>query len=304
MKGVITIFAMPQELEDLALTLNMLKRNSVFRERDIDYKVEVTMCLSDELTNWEESFLPKDYIWQRTAELCKKYLGWCEYELRIETESEILGCVSQRRMSLKNNPDADFFIWLDCDFTFKDTTLFYVSSAFKMLKEGGIDNFVVTPQFVKQWDNTWDVIVNERFWNQPLNYHEGADVYEDTLPEYGEAGVKEIQSIKFAGGWFTCLSGDLLRKTGIPESFGHYGLEDTYVTECMNIMKSQNDYISQFIIENLIIAESYTQRPNETIKSFIKSKNRKEEFTKIATDNFRTELKNFYERSYGSINGL
>jgi hypothetical protein len=304
MKGVITIFAMPQELEDLALTLNMLKRNSVFRERDIDYKVEITMCLSDELTNWEESSLPKDYVWQRSAELCKKYLGWCEYELRIETESEILGCVSQRRYSLNNNPDADFFIWLDCDFTFKDTTLFYVSSAFKMLKEGGIDNFVVTPQFVKQWDSTWDVIVNERFWNEPLNYHEGADVYEDTLPEYGEAGVKEIQSIKFAGGWFTCLSGELLRKTGIPESFGHYGLEDTYVTECMNIMKSQNDYISQFIIENLIIAESYTQRPNETIKSFIKSKNRKEEFTKIATDNFRNELKNFYERSYGSTNGL
>ncbi len=304
MKGVITIFAMPQELEDLALTLNMLKRNSVFRERDIDYKVEITMCLSDELTNWEESFLPKDYIWQRTAELCKKYLGWCEYELRIETESEILGCVSQRRASLKNNPDADFFIWLDCDFTFKDTTLFYISSAFKMLKEGGIDDFVVTPQFVKQWDNTWDVIVNERFWNKPLNYHEGADVYEDTLPEYGEIGVKEIESIKFAGGWFTCLSGNLLRKTGIPESFGHYGLEDTYVTECMNIMKSQNDYISQFIIENLIIAESYTQRPNETIKSFIKSKNRKAEFTKIATDNFRNELKNFYERSYGSTNGL
>ena len=81
----------------------MLKRNSVFRDRDINYKVEVTMCLSDELTNWEESSLPKDYVWQRSAELCKKYLGWCEYELRIETESEILGCVSQRRFSLKNN---------------------------------------------------------------------------------------------------------------------------------------------------------------------------------------------------------
>jgi hypothetical protein len=298
MKGVITIFAMPQELEDLALTLNMLKRNSVFRERDIDYKVEVTMCLSDELTNWEESFLPKDYIWQRTAELCKKYLGWCEYELRIETESEILGCVSQRRMSLKNNPDADFFIWLDCDFLFKDTTLFYIASAFKMLKEGGINEFVVTPQFVKQWDNTWDVIVNERFWNHQLDYELIADVYEDTLPEYGEVGVQEIQTHKFAGGWFTCLSGDLLRKTGIPESFGHYGLEDTYVTECMNIMKSKNDYISQFVVQNLVIGESYTQRPNETIKQFIASKNRKAEFTKIANDNFKIELENFYKKNY------
>jgi hypothetical protein len=298
MKGVITIFAMPQELEDLALTLNMLKRNSVFRDKTIDYKVEITMCLSDELTNWEESLLPKDYIWQRTAELCKKYLGWCEYELRIETESEILGCVSQRRYSLKNNPDADFFIWLDCDFLFKDTTLFYIASAFKMLKEGGINEFVVTPQFVKQWDNTWDVIVNERFWNHQLDYELIADVYEDTLPEYGEVGVQEIQAHKFAGGWFTCLSGDLLRKTGIPESFGHYGLEDTYVTECMNIMKSQNDYISQFVVENLIIGESYTQRPNETIKSYIASKNRKAEFTKIATDNFKMELQNFYKKNY------
>jgi len=305
MKGVITIFAMPQELEDLALTLNMLKRNSVFRDRDIDYKVEITMCLSNELTDWSNSKLPMEYFENRTRELVQKYCDWCEYKtLTFEKSNGILGCVSQRRMSLENNPDADFFIWLDCDFIFKDTTLFYVSSAFKMLKEGGIDNFVVTPQFVKQWDNTWDIIVNERFWNEPLNYHEGADVYEDTLPEYGEVGVKEIQSIKFAGGWFTCLSGELLRKTGIPESFGHYGLEDTYVTECMNIMKSQNDYISQFIIENLVIGESYTQRPNETIKSFISSKNRKEEFTKIATDNFRNELKNFYERSYGSTNSL
>jgi hypothetical protein len=256
------------------------------------------MCLSDELTNWEESFLPKDYIWQRTAELCKKYLGWCEYELRIETESEILGCVSQRRMSLKNNPDADFFIWLDCDFLFKDTTLFYIASAFKMLKEGGINEFVVTPQFVKQWDNTWDVIVNERFWNHQLDYELIADVYEDTLPEYGEVGVQEIQAHKFAGGWFTCLSGDLLRKTGIPESFGHYGLEDTYVTECMNIMKSKNDYISQFVVQNLVIGESYTQRPNETIKQFIASKNRKAEFTKIANDNFKIELENFYKKNY------
>ena len=89
MKGIISIFVMPQELEDLALTLDGLKRNSVYLDGSVQYKIDITMCLSDELTNLEESTLPKDYIWQRTAELCKKYLGWCEYELRIETESEI-----------------------------------------------------------------------------------------------------------------------------------------------------------------------------------------------------------------------
>lgn len=295
---------MPQELEDLALTLNMLKRNSVFIDKSIDYKVEVTMCLSDELTNWEESFLPKDYIWQRTAELCKKYLGWCEYELRIETESEILGCVSQRRFSLERNPDADFFIWLDCDFIFKDTTLFYITSAYELVQSNGMNNFVITPQFVKQWDNTWDVVVNEKFWNKQLDYELIADVYEDTLPQLDNVNVKEIETFKFAGGWFTLISADLLRKTTIPESFGHYGLEDTFVIECSKIMKNKGETISQFILENLIIGESYIQRPNETIKKYIASKNRKAEFTKIANDNFAKELKNFYERSYGSIDGL
>lgn len=304
MKGVITIFAMPQELEDLALTLNMLKRNSVFRDRTVEYKVEVTMCLSDELTNWDTSILSKNYISERTVELCKKYLGWCEYELKIETESQILGCVSQRRASLKNNSDADFFIWLDCDFTFKDTTLFYSVTSFKMIKESGVDMFVVTPQFVKQWDTTWDVIVNERFIHHQLDYELISDVYEDTLPQMGDVTVREIESLKFAGGWFTLISKSLLDRVGIPDSLGHYGLEDTFVIECSKIMKSKGEYVSQFIMENLLIGESYIQRPNETVKKYISSKNRKIEFTKIANDNFKNELINFYERSYGSINGL
>lgn len=304
MKGIITIFALPQELEDLALTLNMLKRNSVFRDKSIDYKVEITMCLSDELTDWKKTFLPKEYIRERTIELCKKYLGWCEYKLKIETKSEILGCVSQRRYSLKNNPDADFFIWLDCDFTFKDTTLFYSASSFKMLREAGIDMFIVTPQFVKQWDNTWDVIVNERFCNHQLDYELISDVYEDTLPQIGEVAIKEIETFKFAGGWFTLISKSLLDKVGVPSSLGHYGLEDTFVIECAKIMKSKGEQVSQFIMENLIIGESYIQRPNETVKSFISSKNRKAEFTKIANDNFANELKHFYERNYSSTDSL
>ena len=53
MKGVITIFALPQELEDLALTLYNLKRNSIYLDTTVKYKVEITMCLSDKLTNWD-----------------------------------------------------------------------------------------------------------------------------------------------------------------------------------------------------------------------------------------------------------
>ena len=122
MKGIISIFALPQEIEDLAGTLEKLKRNSVYITDKFQYKVEVTMCLSDKLTDWKEMQLPKSYFEDRANELCAKYLDWCSYECVIEETTKILGCVSQRRESLKNNQDADFFIWLDCDIVFKDTT--------------------------------------------------------------------------------------------------------------------------------------------------------------------------------------
>ena len=293
MKGVITIFALPQELEDLALTLYNLKRNSIYLDNSVSYKIDITMCLSDELTNWSETKLPKEYIQERTTELATKFLDWCEWELNWG--EGILGCVSQRRYSLNHHPDADFFIWLDCDFIFKDTTLSYMTQAYQTIKESNIDLFVLTPQFVKQWDNTWDVLVNKAFLNHPIDYELVADVYKDTLPDIGEIEVKPIPTFKFAGGWFTLITKNLLSKTGIPESLGHYGLEDTFVIECCNILRNQGIEVFQFILENHIIGESYTHRPNETIKKYISNISKKEEFTKIAHTNFPIELNKFYE---------
>jgi hypothetical protein len=260
------------------------------------------MCLSDELTNWSETKLPKDYIKERTTELATKFLDWCEWTLLWG--DEILGCVSQRRYSLNKHQDADFFIWLDCDFIFKDTTLSYMTQAYQTIKESNIDLFILTPQFVKQWDNTWDVLVNKSFLNHPIDYELVADVYKDTLPDIGEVEVKPIPNFKFAGGWFTLISKDLLSKTGIPESLGHYGLEDTYVTECCNILRHNNENVYQFILENHIIGESYIHRPNETIKKYISNVSKKDEFTKVAHINFPIEINKFYERNNSSINSL
>jgi hypothetical protein len=302
MKGIITIFALPQELEDLALTLYNLKRNSIYLDDEIKYNIDITMCISDILTDWDKTKLPKDYIEQRTIELCEKFLDWCEYDLNIEKKDYILGCVSQRRYSLNKHQDADFFIWLDCDFIFKDTTLSYMTQAYNNIKKSDIDLFILTPQFVKQWDNTWDILVNNRFLNYPMDYELIADVYKDTLPDIGEIEVKPVSSFKFAGGWFTLISKELLNKTGIPESLGHYGLEDTYITECCNILKYNKENIYQFILENHLIGESYIHRPNETIKKYISSISKKDEFTRIAHMNFPIELNKFYERNNSSIN--
>jgi hypothetical protein len=303
MKGVITIFALPQELEDLALTLYNLKRNSIYLDNSVTYKVDITMCLSDELTDWANSKLPKEYIKERTEELVTKFLGWCEWNL-MWGEENILGCVSQRRYSLHNNPDADFFIWLDCDFIFKDTTLSYMTQAYQTIKESDIDMFILTPQFVKQWDASWDVLVNKKFLTCPLYYHESSDVYIDTLPQIDDITIEQINDFKFAGGWFTLISSKLLKMIDIPKSLGHYGLEDNFVIECAKILKHRNQNVFQFILNGLVIGESYIHRPNKTIKKYILSISKKNEYVKTAQENFLIEINKFYERSNSSINSL
>jgi len=295
MKGIISIFVMPQELEDLALTLDRLKRNSVYLDGSANYKVDITMCLSDELTDWENSKLPKEYIKERTVELVETYLDWCLWDLQWDNPN-ILGCVSQRRFSLKNNPDADFFIWLDCDMMFKDTTLYYITSAYQMAKQSNLENIIVTPEFVKQWDNTWDVVTNKNYLNKPINYHLDSNIYYDSLPQLEEVAVKEIPTFKFAGGWFTLISKSLLNEIGIPESFGHYGLEDTFVMACSSIMKQKGKQVSQFVLENMISGEIRKNRTNNTIKKYILSKDRKEEFKQIAHSNWELEINNFINK--------
>jgi hypothetical protein len=293
MKGVITIFTLPQEFEDLAITLNALKRNSVFVDKTDIYKIDLLMCMSDELVDWNKSKLPKEYIESRTKELCETYLDWCEYSLNFEYGNEIIGCLSHRRKSIKENTDADFFIWLDTDIFFKDITLYYSTLAFKMIKEAGVDKFVVTPQFVKQWDDTWDSIVNQKYLNYPLNYQLDADLFQETLPQLNDVNINEIQVLKFAGGWFTLLSKELLNTIKLPESLGHYGPDDTFIMVCGTIMNSKEKSISQFIMENLLVGENYRYKKNKTIKEYIIGKNRKDEFRKIAEDNWNIEINKF-----------
>jgi hypothetical protein len=105
--------------------------------------------------------------------------------------------------------------------------------------------------------------------------------------------LKEIQTFKFAGGWFTLISKNLLDRIGVPESFGHYGLEDTFIMVCSMLMQRNNEVVSQFVLENLLVGENHKNRTNKTIKNYIKSIDRKEEFKKIAHSNWENEINKF-----------
>jgi len=244
--------------------------------------------LSDELTDWENSKLPREYFADRFESL-RPLMDWSKNPMiNVEYGSEILGCVSQRRHSLSSSGGYDFTIWLDTDIFFKDTTLPYLISSYETVVESGYDCCIITPQFIRQWDATWDVLVHEAFLGSTLNTHEDADIIKISLFDAGEVAIKPITGFKFGGGWCTLLSNKLLRIIGIPEVLGHYGLEDTFITSACDMMWKRNtpNLPIQFVLQNHIVGEVYKHRCNQHMKRWVTSRNRKDEFRAIATQNF------------------
>jgi len=293
MKVVISIFCLPYEIDDLENTLTQLKRASHYIDKSIDWNLDVTLCLSNQMVNWDKSSINKKYFEDKFLKIASN-TDWCIKH--FQTSDKILGCVSQRRFSLERHREADYFIWLDTDIIFEERTLSYLENAMKSTNQA-FPNTIITPEIVKVWDTTWDCLVNENFLDKPLDYQKTNDPYKDS----GIKGDIIIQGVsnnsfnqprfKFAGGWFTCISGALLNKIGVPKSFGHYGYEDTFVMWASEkLIKEKSEKITQFKIKNLVVCENYKYRSNSHYLNNISAYDRREEFKKIAESNFKSEL--------------
>lgn len=293
MKIVISIFCLPYEIDELENTLTQLRKSSYYLDNKIEWTLDVTMCISNDMVNWNKSSLPKTYFIDKLLKL-SSHTDWCLKT--FQTSETIKGCVSQRRHSLKTYTDADYFIWLDTDIIFEERTLSYIESTIKTVSDQ-YQYSIITPEIVKIWDNTWDCLVNEQFLDKPIGYQKTNDPYKDNGIK-GEISIQTIQNtipnqprFKFAGGWFTCISGNLLRRIGIPESFGHYGYEDTFVMWASEkITQTTSDEIYQFKIQNLVVCENYKYRNNSHYINNLSVYDRREEFKKIAESNFNLEL--------------
>lgn len=296
-KGLISIFALPHEIDNLQTTLYNLRRNYAVMSGH-EFGFDITLCLSDELTDWEFS-LPKSYFEDKFKQITDKLCDWAIPEsIKIEYGTSILGCVSQRRHSLKFLNKYDFTLWLDNDLFFNDYFLSYLSVSVEALHQNNIEYYVITPQITRQWDTSWDVIVNDQLLSRQLNDNITADVFDLGLSDMGKVGLKSISTFKGAGGWGTAISNDLLEITGIPESFGHYGLEDTYVLTCADLLRRMNrqEKPQQFVMENMLVCENHRFQTGDYLRNQIRNIDKKDKFRQIATDNFNNEIQKFIQR--------
>lgn len=298
-KNIISIFCLPQEVDDLELMCDQLLEAFKFLNKPEEWLVDVSLGVSKELVDWKNSDIEIEYFQNIVNNLIKKTK---DININIELSEHINGCVDKRKQSYIKYPQAVSLIWLDLDMVFKPQTLAWLENAINFTKDK-YPYSIITPEIVRVWDESWDCLVNNKFLNKPLRYHETNNPYKDSfvssevsleLVDNSKSGPSEF---KFGGGLMTCISGKLLRKVGIPESFSPYGQEDTFVMYASEILK-QHKVIDpyQFKLKGVIICENIKYRKEFKFIDKLKSINKTAEFRAKNSNLLKIELNKLYNK--------
>lgn len=289
MKTQIVVHLLPQEIDWFEWQSRQFKQGSYYLDEDEKVIIDVTLNLN--LVNWEESKIPKQFFIDKFEQI-KQLWDWAEVHFVVDEENKCLGCDDKRRDSIRNSI-ADNILYLDCDLIFRPETLKYMISAAKAINS---DYYIISPQIVKLWDNTWDVLVNEKYINNPAGqYYKEQDPFEIILPPPTNVEIQSLETFKFGGGWFNLLSTKLLKFIDIPDSFGPYGVDDTFVMICSGMMANKGHAIRQYVVKDVIVAENIKYRCHP-YASYLYLINKQDEFRKVAESNINNELEKFNQK--------
>lgn len=285
----IVIHCLPQEIDDLNQTLTILKRSSFYLSSED--KIKVNVMLNTNLTEWENSLIPKNYFLDRFNNMEMLTKSWAE--TNFWTDNNILGNFSFHRELYKNSL-SDYIIALDTDIIYSETLLPNIINSAKILNRSE-EYFIITPEISKLWDNSWDIIVSSKYINLlPSQDYTINDPYIDVINNQ-EPILEKIDTFKFGMGWFTLINKNTFKLIELPESMGHYGPDDTFIMICADICKRKGININQFVLRNEIVRENIKYR-SKIYDNFIKTIDRKDEFRKQAQNNFNQEIQNFINK--------
>ncbi len=280
---------MPYELDHFEWQSKQLKIGSSFLS-DTD-KIIIDATLNLNLVDWDKSSMPKEFIINKFNQI-KELWDWAETKFIIDTDNKCLGCDDKRREAIRTT-SADNILYLDSDIIFKPELLKYMLDASSAIPN---EYYIISPQVYKLWDNSWDCLVNDKFINFKASQDYAiTDPYAIVSHSTDVITIKPINEFKFGGGWFNLLSTNLLKLTDIPDSFGPYGIDDTYVMICCGILKQKGYDVCQYILDGMIVAENLKYR-EDPYKNFLYSINKKSEFRLHAENNLQVEINKFITR--------
>lgn len=244
MKYRIVQYLQPWEIDDFEHQVHTLLISSAHLSSEDEIIWDVTLNMSDSVTDWNNTRIPKQYLLDKYKYL--RILVQQYYTAEFDTDEQIQGCTDKRRSC--QSKEHDFVIWLDSDLHFSHLTLPYLVMSSKEIKE---TNFMISPQIIKYWDNSWDSLVNERFLNEANSHRDYFDRYTLDRIVYGnEVGLRPNLHMKFGGGWFNLFERSVFDIVPLPDALGAYAPDDTYLTACSNKSGTR-----QYILTGVVVTE-------------------------------------------------
>jgi len=284
----IVVHLLPYEMDWFEWQSKQFKQGSYY----INDKVIIDITLNLNLVDWSQSQLPKQFFIDKFNQI-KTLWDWAEAQFIIDEENKCLGCDDKRREAIRSTT-ADNILYLDSDLLFRPELLSYMIEASKAINH---DYYVISPQTVRMWDSSWDIITNENYLTTPANKetYYANDPFKIITELANEIELTPISQFKFGGGWFNLLSTKLLKLTDIPDSFGPYGIDDLYVMVCCDLMKRKEYYVQQYVLKNTMVIENFKYRW-DPYKSYLHLIDKQSEFRTQAENNLNQEIQNFINR--------
>lgn len=285
-KVLIQIFFMINEIDYLERILLLLKQSSIHINKQKFYVIlDVTLPISDYLTDWNNSILKQDYFINKFKNL-EKYANWCD-EYYFNVDNEVKGCTDCCINNIYKY-SVDDVIWLDIDIIFSQNTLNLILESSLNIKKIQ-SKYIITPEYVKLWDRGWDVLVNSNFTCQPYGYQKQHDPIIDTaLMSNSGTSLEQLKGYKWGGGWFTLYSKELLDYIQFPRDIKGYSGIDTFIMKCCRYIPNT----TQYKIKNLVVAEDYKYIDRTLYKNYLKSINRKQDLFQEGWDKMNLHLQN------------
>ena len=281
----IVLHCLPTELDQVAWIIDQLKRSSRFIDPQ-NFILDFTLNVSNEDINWDNSLLNKEYCVEKFNLLFKK----SPFVNQNKVSTEQTGCNTVRRNAIRKKDNTTHIVYLDTDLIFPEIILYYIEQAISEIKD---KYYIITPQIFQLWDSSWDIISHPDYRNIPREKKQWLqNPYQVFEHESKDVRLLKSPYIKFGGGWFNVFSKNLLELINIPDSLGHYGLDDTFVAEAANILKSSNHNIEQYIINDIIVKEDRVYRTYSMDKFFTRNNNQNS-MRDNSSVNYNIEIQNF-----------
>lgn len=241
MKYRILQYIQPWEIDDFERQISQHIKSSYNIKFPKDVIFDVTLNLN--IVDWESSSIPKKYFLDKFK--CLESRLSIYFSTEFDTDDKINGCTDKRRSA--ENKVQDFIIWLDSDVYFSIYTLPYLIQGTEVIES---DCYILSPQLIRYWDESWDCLVADNFLSEPHNHRDYFDVYSLDNIFDNNVKIKRNNIIKFGGGWFNLFTNSVFKKVPIPIEIGTYGPDDTYLSIC-----GMKKGINQYILSNIVVSE-------------------------------------------------